>query len=195
MTAEIGKPSRAARSVRSTRSGAPPERFGLGSVPDALRACASVDHVRVRRLRAAGALLPLDPRRSLPPDQDHVRLRSQQDLRAGHQQPIRPHAFLLENNSVLQNKLVVAHVLGHSDFFKHNAYFGHTNREDARNGQRACRSHPPVRVRPRQETRWRVSWTRSSRSRSTSILVHRASSRTTRSTTRQQRPACPLDLR
>jgi stage V sporulation protein R len=38
------------------------------------------------------------------------------------------YAFLLENNSVLQNKVVAAHVLGHSDFFKHNAYFGHTNR-------------------------------------------------------------------
>ncbi|MGG1664638.1 SpoVR family protein [Brevibacillus sp. NRS-1366] len=39
------------------------------------------------------------------------------------------YAFLLENNSFLQNKLIVAHVLGHSDFFKHNAYFGHTNRD------------------------------------------------------------------
>lgn len=38
-------------------------------------------------------------------------------------------AFLLENNSVLQNKLVIAHVLGHSDFFKHNAYFQRTNRK------------------------------------------------------------------
>src|SRR5215216_5377356 len=38
------------------------------------------------------------------------------------------HAFLLENNSVLQNKVVAAHVLGHSDFFKNNAYFAHTNR-------------------------------------------------------------------
>ncbi|MFN0070091.1 MAG: SpoVR family protein [Chloroflexota bacterium] len=38
-------------------------------------------------------------------------------------------AFLLENNSVLQNKLVIAHVLGHSDFFKHNAYFERTNRK------------------------------------------------------------------
>ena len=38
------------------------------------------------------------------------------------------HAFLLENNGVLQNKVVAAHVLGHSDFFKNNAYFGHTNR-------------------------------------------------------------------
>jgi|KBSSwiStaDraftv2_1062776.scaffolds.fasta_scaffold159206_2 stage V sporulation protein R len=38
------------------------------------------------------------------------------------------YAFLLENNSLLQNKLVIAHVLGHSDFFKHNAYFSKTNR-------------------------------------------------------------------
>jgi stage V sporulation protein R len=39
------------------------------------------------------------------------------------------YAFLLENNSVLQNKLVVAHVLGHSDFFKHNAHFKQTSRQ------------------------------------------------------------------
>jgi stage V sporulation protein R len=38
------------------------------------------------------------------------------------------YAFLLENNSVLQNKVVVAHVLAHSDFFKHNVYFDHTSR-------------------------------------------------------------------
>jgi stage V sporulation protein R len=38
-------------------------------------------------------------------------------------------AFLLENNGVLQNKVVAAHVLGHSDFFKNNVYFQHTSRE------------------------------------------------------------------
>src|SRR5215813_13716145 len=38
------------------------------------------------------------------------------------------YAFLLENNSLLQNKLVIAHVLGHVDFFKHNAYFSRSNR-------------------------------------------------------------------
>ena len=37
-------------------------------------------------------------------------------------------AFLLENNTVFQNKLIVAHVLAHVDFFKHNSYFGHTDR-------------------------------------------------------------------
>ena len=34
----------------------------------------------------------------------------------------------MDTNSVLQNKVVVAHVLGHVDFFKHNAYFAPTNR-------------------------------------------------------------------
>ncbi len=38
------------------------------------------------------------------------------------------YAFLLENNSLLQNKLVIAHVLGHVDFFKRNVYFSQTNR-------------------------------------------------------------------
>lgn len=38
------------------------------------------------------------------------------------------YAFLLESNSLLQNKLITAHVLAHSDFFKNNAYFSLTNR-------------------------------------------------------------------
>lgn len=39
------------------------------------------------------------------------------------------YAFLMEANSALENKLVVAHVLAHCDFFRHNAYFRHTNRQ------------------------------------------------------------------
>src|SRR5436853_7004861 len=38
------------------------------------------------------------------------------------------YGFLLETNSPLQNKMVIAHVLGHVDFFKNNAYFSRTNR-------------------------------------------------------------------
>ncbi len=36
--------------------------------------------------------------------------------------------FLLETNSPVQNKMVIAHVLGHVDFFKNNVYFSKTNR-------------------------------------------------------------------
>src|ERR1051325_5530336 len=38
------------------------------------------------------------------------------------------YAFLLETNSITQNKMVIAHVLGHVDFFKDNVYFSKTNR-------------------------------------------------------------------
>jgi len=38
------------------------------------------------------------------------------------------YGFLLETNSPIQNKLVIAHVLGHVDFFKTNIYFSKTNR-------------------------------------------------------------------
>src|SRR5262245_27354809 len=36
------------------------------------------------------------------------------------------YAFLLETNSPTQNKMVIAHVLGHIDFFKNNVYFSKT---------------------------------------------------------------------
>jgi stage V sporulation protein R len=38
------------------------------------------------------------------------------------------YAFLLEGNSLVQNKLVAAHVFAHNDFFKNNCRFGHTSR-------------------------------------------------------------------
>ncbi|OEH86591.1 hypothetical protein BHU72_10035 [Desulfuribacillus stibiiarsenatis] len=38
------------------------------------------------------------------------------------------YAFLLEGNNLIQNKLVSAHVLGHSDFFKNNNRFRNTSR-------------------------------------------------------------------
>jgi len=39
------------------------------------------------------------------------------------------YAYLLESNSVLAQKLVMAHVYGHCDFFKNNIWFAHTNRK------------------------------------------------------------------
>lgn len=39
------------------------------------------------------------------------------------------YAFLLEGNSLVQNKMVIAHVLAHCDFFKHNVHFGSTSRD------------------------------------------------------------------
>ena len=39
------------------------------------------------------------------------------------------YAFLLEGNSLIQNKLIVAHVLAHCDFFKNNVHFANTKRD------------------------------------------------------------------
>ncbi|OEH92958.1 SpoVR family protein [Bacillus solimangrovi] len=39
------------------------------------------------------------------------------------------YAFLLDTNSLVQNKLIVAHVLAHCDFFKNNARFMNTKRD------------------------------------------------------------------
>ncbi|WP_041088228.1 SpoVR family protein [Jeotgalibacillus soli] len=39
------------------------------------------------------------------------------------------YAFLLDSNSLIQNKLIVAHVLAHCDFFKNNIRFAQTKRD------------------------------------------------------------------
>ena len=49
-------------------------------------------------------------------------------------------AYLLRCNQLVDQKLVMAHVYGHNDFFKNNVYFGHTSRkmmdETANHGNR-----------------------------------------------------------
>lgn len=39
------------------------------------------------------------------------------------------YAFLLNTNSLIQNKLIIAHVLAHCDFFKNNLYFSKTRKD------------------------------------------------------------------
>lgn len=39
------------------------------------------------------------------------------------------YAFLLDTNSMIQNKLIIAHVLAHCDFFKNNVRFSNTRRD------------------------------------------------------------------
>jgi stage V sporulation protein R len=39
------------------------------------------------------------------------------------------YAYLLSSNSLVDNKLVIAHVYGHGDFFKNNAWFSGTDRK------------------------------------------------------------------
>ncbi len=39
------------------------------------------------------------------------------------------YAYLLDNNTFMDQKLVMAHVMGHVDFFTNSAWFAHTNRK------------------------------------------------------------------
>ena len=39
------------------------------------------------------------------------------------------YAYLLESNTLVDQKTVIAHVCAHCDFFKHNFTFAHTNRK------------------------------------------------------------------
>ncbi|HET7627347.1 MAG TPA: SpoVR family protein [Bacillales bacterium] len=39
------------------------------------------------------------------------------------------YAFLLDTNSLIQNKMIIAHVLAHCDFFKNNVHFSNTRRD------------------------------------------------------------------
>ena len=39
------------------------------------------------------------------------------------------YAYLLEGNTMMDQKLVMAHVYGHADFFMNNMYFADTNRK------------------------------------------------------------------
>src|SRR6185295_7692299 len=39
------------------------------------------------------------------------------------------YAYLMETNSITEQKLVMAHVYGHCDFFKNNSWFANTSRK------------------------------------------------------------------
>jgi len=53
------------------------------------------------------------------------------------------YAYLMKSNAIVDQKMVIAHVYGHSDFFKHNMWFSQTNRrmmdEMANHGTRVRR--------------------------------------------------------
>ena len=54
------------------------------------------------------------------------------------------YAYLLEGNSSVDQKMVMAHVYGHCDFFKNNFYFSrHQPANDRRHGQ-SRHAHPPA---------------------------------------------------
>ena len=55
------------------------------------------------------------------------------------------YAYLMRCNHTVDQKLVMAHVYGHCDFFKNNAYFAHTNRKMMDEMANHGVAHPPLR--------------------------------------------------
>ena len=66
------------------------------------------------------------------------------------------YAYLLRCNQLVDQKLVMAHVYGHNDFFKNNIWFSQTNRkmmdEMANHGNRIRSLHGAVRRGRRSRT-------------------------------------------
>ena len=74
------------------------------------------------------------------------------------------YAYLMRCNHTVDQKLVMAHVYGHCDFFKNNAYLRpHQPQDDGRDGQ-PRRPHPPLLREVSARTRSRTSWTAACRS-------------------------------
>ena len=69
------------------------------------------------------------------------------------------YAYLLEGNSLVDQKMVIAHVLGHVDFFKNNFFFSQDQPpDDRRDGEPRDARAPPHRA-PRASRRSRASST------------------------------------
>ena len=65
------------------------------------------------------------------------------------------YAYLLSSNAMMDQKLVMAHVYGHADFFKNNVWFSHTNRkmmDEAANHATRIRRHIQTQGREQVET-------------------------------------------
>ena len=75
------------------------------------------------------------------------------------------YAYLLEGNALVDQKLVMAHVYGHCDFFKNNFCFAHTNRKMIDEMANHADARPPLHGQATASRRSRTSSTRASRSR------------------------------
>ena len=85
------------------------------------------------------------------------------------------YAYLMRCNHTVDQKLVMAHVYGHCDFFKNNAYFGHTTRkmmDEIANHARGS----AVTSSSLARTRWRRSWTSACRLTTSSTSIPSPSS-------------------
>lgn len=102
--------------------------YGLDFFPQVFEVC---DYDTINILAAQGGFPSRYPHWKFGMDYDQLSKGYAYGLQKIYEMVINTdpcYAYLLQANNWVDQKIVMAHVYGHNDFFKNNAWFGHTNR-------------------------------------------------------------------
>ena len=105
------------------------DEFGLNYFPQVFEMC---DYDTINILAAQGGFPIRYPHWKFGMDYDQLSKGYRYGIQKIYEMVINTdpcYAYLLEVNNWLDQKLVMAHVYGHNDFFKNNAWFSNTNRK------------------------------------------------------------------
>lgn len=103
--------------------------YGLDFFPQVFEVC---DYDTINILAAQGGFPSRYPHWKFGMDYDQLSKGYAYGLQKIYEMVINTdpcYAYLLQANNWVDQKIVMAHVYGHNDFFKNNAWFGHTNRK------------------------------------------------------------------
>ncbi len=103
--------------------------YGLDFFPVIFEMC---DYEQMNQIAAYGGFPQRYPHWKFGADYERLRKQHHYGLGRIYEMVINNdpcYAYLQESNALVDQKLVIAHVYGHSDFFKNNLWFGQTNRK------------------------------------------------------------------
>jgi stage V sporulation protein R len=103
--------------------------YGLDFFPVIFEMC---DYEQMNQLAAYGGFPQRYPHWRFGAEYESIRKRHHYGLGRIYEMVINNdpcYAYLQESNAMVDQKLVIAHVYGHSDFFKNNLWFSQTNRK------------------------------------------------------------------
>jgi len=103
--------------------------YGLDFFPVIFEMC---DYEQMNQLAAYGGFPQRYPHWRFGSEYEGLRKRHHYGLGRIYEMVINNdpcYAYLQESNALVDQKLVISHVYGHSDFFKNNLWFGQTNRK------------------------------------------------------------------
>jgi stage V sporulation protein R len=103
--------------------------YGLDFIPVIFEMC---DYEQMNQFAAYGGFPQRYPHWRFGAEYEAIRKRDHYGLGRIYEMVINNdpcYAYLQESNSLVDQKLVIAHVYGHSDFFKNNLWFSQTNRK------------------------------------------------------------------